>query len=345
MEDWLEIKKAKFEGVERLPLSHLPTPLEYASRLTKALGGPEIWIKRDDLTGLALGGNKSRKLDFFMADALRQDTDCIVTMGPLQSNHVRLTAAASRACGLDCYAVLLGDRPQSIKGNFLLDQMLGLNCIHVSGSMNQVPFDFVERKIKETITHLKKEGRRPYLVPTGGIGPLGELGYCLAVEEMVEQTQRLGIPFEHVVVTVGSRGTVAGLLLGIARLNLRTKVTGISANIEGTCESFGIPRPDEMAAEAGKLIGLDFKVPMANYRIFYDYVGKWYGVPTDSGIEAIKLAARTEALLLDPVYTGKAMAGLADLIRKGYFTKKESVIFIHTGGTPGLFLDLIQTFD
>jgi len=345
MEEWSGIKKVKFEGVERLPLSHLPTPLEYASRLTRVLGGPEIWIKRDDLTGLALGGNKLRKLDFFMADALRQDADCVVTMGPLQSNHVRLTAAASRACGLDCYAVLLGDPPPSAKGNFLLDQMLGLKCIHVSGSMNQVPFDFVDRKIQETITRLEKEGRRPYLVPTGGIGPLGELGYCLAVEEMVVQTQRLGIPFEHVVVTVGSRGTIAGLLLGIARLNLRTKVTGISANIEGTCESFGIPPPDEMAAEAGKLIGLDLKVPMTNYKIFYDYVGKGYAIPTDSGIEALKLAARAEALLLDPVYTGKAMAGLVDLIRTGYFTRKDTVIFVHSGGTPGLFLDLIQTFD
>jgi D-cysteine desulfhydrase family pyridoxal phosphate-dependent enzyme len=309
------------------------------------LRGPEIWVKRDDLTGVALGGNKLRKLDFFMADALRQDADCIVTMGPLQSNHVRLTAAASRACGLDCYSVLLGDQPQSAKGNFLLDQMLGLHCIHVSGSMNQVPFDFVERKIQETISQLQNEGRKPYLVPTGGIGPLGELGYCLAVEEMLEQTERLGIPFEHVVVTVGSRGTIAGLLLGIARLNLTTTVTGISANIEGTCESFGILPPDEMAAEAGKLIGLDLKAPMANYKILYGYVGQGYGLPTDSGIEAIKLAARTEALLLDPVYTGKAMSGLVHLIRSGYFTKKDTVIFVHTGGTPGIFLDLIQTFD
>jgi len=339
------MKTVQFEGIPRLTLSHLPTPLEYASRLTQTLGGPQIWIKRDDLTGLALGGNKTRKLDFFMADALRHDADCIVTMGPLQSNHVRLTAAASRACGLDCYAVLLGDPPRSAKGNFLLDQMLGLNCLHVSGSMNQVPFDFVNRKIQETITQLEKEGRRPYLVPTGGIGPLGELGYCLAVEEMVEQTQRLGIPFEHVIVTVGSRGTIAGLLLGIARLDLRAKVTGISANIEGTCESFGIPLPDVMAVEAGKLIGLDLKEPMKNYGIFYDYVGEGYGVPTKSGIEAIKLAARTEALLLDPVYTGKAMAGLIDLIRKGHFTQKDTVIFIHTGGTPGLFLDLIQVID
>jgi D-cysteine desulfhydrase family pyridoxal phosphate-dependent enzyme len=344
MEHRSGIKKTKFEGVERLALCHLPTPLEYASRLTRVLGGPEIWIKRDDLTGLALGGNKLRKLDFFMADALGHNADCIVTMGPVQSNHVRLTAAASRACGLDCYAVLLGDPPQSAKGNFLLDQMLGLNCIHVSGSMNQVPFDFVDRKIQETISRLKKEGRRPHLVPTGGIGPLGEFGYCLAVEEMVEQTQKMGIPFEHVVVTVGSRGTIAGLLLGIARLNTRTTVTGISANVEGTCESFGIPPPDEMAAEAGKLIGLELKLPMANYKIFYDYVGKGYGIPTDKGIEAIRLAARTEALLLDPVYTGKAMAGLVDLIRGGYFTKKDTVIFIHTGGTPGIFLDSVEGY-
>ena len=345
MEQRSGMRKVKFEGVERLALSHLPTPLDYASRLTRILGGPEIWIKRDDLTGLALGGNKSRKLDFFMADALLHDADCIVTMGPLQSNHVRLTAAASRACGLDCYAVLLGDPPPSLKGNFLLDQMLGLNCIHVSGSMNKVPFAFVDSKIKETIAQLGKEGRRPYLVPTGGIGPLGELGYCLAVEEMVEQTQRLGIPFEQVVVTVGSRGTMAGLLLGIARLNLKTRVTGISANIEGTCESFGIPPPDEMAVEAGKLIGLDFNLPKADYKIFYDYVGQGYGMSMETGMEAIKLAARAEALLLDPVYTGKAMAGLVDLIRRGYFAKKDTVIFIHTGGIPGIFLDLIQSFD
>lgn len=338
------MKTTKFQGVERLTLSHLPTPLEYAPRLTQVLGGPQIWVKRDDLTGLALGGNKLRKLDFFMADALRHNADCIVTMGPLQSNHVRLTTAASRACGLDCYAVLLGDPPQSAKGNFLLDQMLGLNCIYVSGAMDQVPFGLVDRKIQETMTRLEKEGRRPYLVPTGGIGPLGELGYCLAVEEMVEQTQRIGIPFEHVVVTVGSRGTIAGLLLGIARLNLKTKVTGISANVEGTCESFGIPRPDETAAEAGKLIGLNLKVPMANYKILYDYVGKGYSMPTEAGIEAIKLAARAEALLLDPVYTGKAMAGLVDLIRGGYFTKKDTVIFIHTGGTPGIFLNSVERY-
>lgn len=338
------MKTTKFQGIDRLTLSHLPTPLEYAPRLTQVLGGPQIWVKRDDLTGLALGGNKLRKLDFFMADALRHNADCIVTMGPLQSNHVRLTTAASRACGLDCYAVLLGDPPQSVKGNFLLDQMLGLNCIHVSGAMDQVPFGLVDRKIQETMTRLEKEGRRPYLVPTGGIGPLGELGYCLAVEEMVEQTQRIGIPFEHVVVTVGSRGTIAGLLLGIARLNLKTKVTGISANVEGTCESFGIPRPDETAAEAGKLIGLNLKVPMANYKILYDYVGKGYSMPTEAGIEAIKLAARAEALLLDPVYTGKAMAGLVDLIRGGYFTKKDTVIFIHTGGTPGIFLNSVERY-
>jgi D-cysteine desulfhydrase family pyridoxal phosphate-dependent enzyme len=344
MEERSGIKRAKFEGIDRLTLSHLPTPLEYAPRLTQALGGPEIWIKRDDLTGLALGGNKTRKLDFFMADALRLHANCIVTMGPLQSNHVRLTAAASRACGLDCYAVLLGDSPRSAKGNFLLDQMLGLNCIHVSGSMNQVPFDFVDRKIQETITQLEKNGRRPYLVPTGGIGPLGELGYCLAIEEMVEQTQRLGIPFEQVIVTVGSRGTIAGLLLGIARLNLKTSVTGISANIEGTCESFGIPPPDEMAVEAGKLIGLDFNLPKADYKIFYDYVGQGYGMSTETGMEAIKLAARAEALLLDPVYTGKAMAGLVDLIRRGYFTKKDTVIFIHTGGTPGIFLNSVEGY-
>jgi D-cysteine desulfhydrase len=162
---------------------------------------------------------------------------------------------------------------------------------------------------------------------------------------MVEQTQKLGIPFEHVVVTVGSRGTIAGLLLGIARLNLRTRVTGISANIEGTCESFGIPPPDEMAAEAAKLISLDLKVPIKNYKILYDYVGEGYGLPTGSGIEAMKLTARTEAILLDPVYTGKAMAGLIDLIRKGYFTRKDTVIFIHTGGTPGIFLDSVRHYD
>jgi L-cysteate sulfo-lyase len=335
------MKRVQFEGIDRLTLSRLPTPLEYASRLTQTLGGPEIWIKRDDLTGLALGGNKSRKLDFFMADALQYGADCIMTMGPLQSNHVRITAAASRACGLDCYAILLGDPPQSPKGNLLLDHLLGLNCIYVSGSMNHVPPDLIDHKIEETVNQLKGEGRRPYLIPPGGTGPLGELGYCLAVDEIYKQTQKLGIPFEHVIVAVGSRGTIAGLLLGIAKLNLKTKVTGISVNIKGTCESFGIPLPDVMAAEAGKLISLDIKVPMKNYKIFYDYVGDGYGIPTESGVEAIKLVARTEGLFLDPVYTGKAMAGFVDLIRTGYFTKKDTVIFIHTGGTPGLFLDLI----
>ena len=335
----------KFEGVNRLALSYLPTPLEFAPRLTQALGGPQIWIKRDDLTGLALGGNKTRKLDFFMAEALRQEADSVVTMGPLQSNHVRLTAAASRVCGLDCYAILLGDRPPLPKGNFFLDQILGLNCIFVSGSMNNVPPDVINDRIQETINRLKKEGRKPYLIPPGGTGPLGELGYCLAVEEIAEQTRKLGIPFEHVIVAVGSRGTISGLLLGIARLNLRTKVTGIAVGTKESSDSLGIPPPDEMAVEGGKLIGLDLKISMESHKIFYEYVGEGYGMPTESGVEAIKLTARTEGLLLDPVYTGKVMAGLVDLIHKGYFTKKDTVIFIHTGGTPGLFLDLVERYD
>jgi len=335
----------KFEGVDRLTLSHLPTPLEYAARLTQTLKGPQIWIKRDDLTGLAFGGNKTRKLDFFMADALKKGSDCIVTIGPLHSNHVRTTAAAARACGLDCYGVLLGDPPPFPKGNLLLDHILGLNCIFMSGAMNTLPPDVIHRKIQELINQLKKEYRRPYLIPGGGSGPLGELGYCLAVEEIYKQAREFGIPLDHLIVAVGSRGTIAGLLLGIARLNLGTEVTGIAVGIKGTCEALGIPPPDKMAAESGKLIALDLRLPMTNYKILYDYAGERYGLPTKSGIEAIKLAARTEALFLDPVYTGKAMAGLVDLIRKGYFTQKDTVIFIHTGGTPGIFLDLVEPFD
>lgn len=333
------VRKMPLEKVARVRLAHLPTPLEFAKRLTDHLGGPQIWIKRDDCTGLAFGGNKARKLEFFMGEALRRNADTIVTMGPVQSNHVRMTAAAACKLGLECHAILVGDAGGKPRGNFFLDHLFGLKYRVVSNHLDELPPGLVEERVQETIDELISKGQEPYLVPPGGAGPLGEISYYLAMEEMVSQCCQLGIEIDYVVTPVGSQGTLSGLLLGKKVLDLRTRIIGVSVNLEGTCELTGLPSIEHMVREAGEVIDAQVDVSPQDYELFYDYVGKGYGIPTKEGLDAIRLMAQREGIVLDPTYTGKSMAGLLDLISKGRFDKTDVVIYLHTGGTPGLFIN------
>jgi len=326
----------ELDGFRRVSLAHLPTPLEYAKRLTDHLGGPQIWIKRDDCTGLAFGGNKARKLEFFLGEALYQGSDIIVTMGPVQSNHVRMTAAAACKLGLDCHAVLVGDDRGQPTGNFFLDHLFGLKYSTISKPLDELPPGMVEEQIGDTLDRLTREGRKPYLVPPGGAGPLGAISYCMAMKEMVTQANQMGIGIDYVVTPVGSQGTLSGLLLGKKMLHLQAKIIGVSVNLEGTCELAGLPTIEQMVKEAAELVGTEVDVCTEDYDLLYDYVGKGYGIPTKECLDAIELMAQKEGLLLDPTYTGKSMAGLVDLIARGRFDKGDVVVYLHTGGAPGL---------
>lgn len=323
----------------RVSLAHLPTPLEFAKRLTDCLGGPQIWIKRDDCTGLALGGNKARKLEFFMGEALERNSDTIVTMGPVQSNHVRMTVAAARKLGLDCHAILVGDDRGLPGGNFLLDHLFGLTYSTIAKPLDELPPGLVRERIENTMDRLAREGRRPYLVPPGGAGPLGDISYYAAMKEMVAQSHELGKGTDYIVTPVGSQGTLSGLVLGKKILHLSTRIIGISVNLEGTCELAGLPTVEEMVKEGGRLIDAQVDVSSVDYELLYDYVGEGYGLPTKAGLDAIALVAQKEGILLDPTYTGKSMAGLIDLVSKGRFNKGDVLVYLHTGGTPGLFTD------
>lgn len=309
-----------------------PTPIEPLSRLSKHLGGPEIWIKRDDLTGLAGGGNKTRKLEFLVADALAQNCDTLITVGAVQSNHCRLTLAAAVKEGLKCRLVLEqrvpgSYNPKASGNNFLFD-LLGVETITVvDGGAD------VASLMQGIGAELAREGRKGYVIPGGGSNRLGALGYVACIEEILAQSFEMGVSFDRIVCTSGSGGTHAGLLVGLL---------GNNANIELT--GFGCRHPREkqeanvlkLAQETADFLGLP-AVPRGKVTAFDDWVGPGYSLPTDEMVEAVRLLASLEGVLLDPVYTGKAMAGLIGSIRQGKFDKKQRVLFIHTGGSPALY--------
>jgi L-cysteate sulfo-lyase len=296
-----EAAPMKLSRFPRIRITHAPTPLEPMPRLTELLSGPNLWVKRDDCTGLASGGNKTRKLEYLMAEALAQKADVVLTQGATQSNHARQTAAIAAKLGMDC-EILLEDRTQISaadyreSGNVLLDRLLGASLHHFPGGTD------MEAALAARAEELRAQGRRPYAIPGGGSNPVGALGYVTCALELVEQANSLGLDIDCLVHATGSAGTQAGLVAGLAG-----------------CRSL-IP---VLARER----------VVANC----DYVGAGYGLPTDGMLEALKIAARTEGLLLDPVYSGKGMAGLIDLIRKGHFRKGQNVVFVHTGGAVGLF--------
>jgi D-cysteine desulfhydrase family pyridoxal phosphate-dependent enzyme len=314
----------------RVRLATLPTPLEEAPRLAAALGGPRLWLKRDDLTGFALGGNKVRKLEFLLAEALAQGADLIVSGAGPQSNHLRTTAAAARRLGLEAVLVMHGAPPAEVQGNHLLDALLGTE-IFFTGSEDRTA---VDRAIEEVAEARRRTGRRPYVIPRGGASPLGSAGYVAALLELEAQRVAAGLHIDHLVCAVGSCGTLAGVWLGAAWLHAPYRIWGISVSRpRAECEA----RVRDLAAATGALLDLPPPDAATAPTITEDYLGPGYGLLTREGAEAIRLLARTEGVFLDPVYTGKAMAGLVDLARRGAFGREESVLFLHTGGAPALF--------
>ena len=311
---------------KRIALAQLPTPIEKLERLTRHLGGPEIYVKRDDQTGLATGGNKTRKLEFLLAEALAQGCDHLVTLGGPQSNHCRQTAAAAARLGLGCSLVLGGEPPIQPLGNLLLDELLGAELYWATDRSREVVAD-------EVVESLRAKGRRPYLIPVGGSTPLGALGYALAMEEALGQLDALGVSIDVMVVASSSAGTQAGLVLGAALHDYRGRVLGIS--IDSTREDLSA-RVHALARDAARLLASEVEPDASRVEVNADYLGGGYAVVGDLEREAIRLVARTEGLLLDPVYTGRAMGALIDLIRRGAFGKGERILFWHTGGVAAL---------
>jgi D-cysteine desulfhydrase len=307
-----------------------PTPLEAAPRLSEALG-VEVWLKRDDLTGLAGGGNKTRKLEFLVADALAKGATHLVTTGAPQSNHARLTAAAAAKEGLKCQLLIEERNPGSYdaraSGNHFLFGLLGVEAIEVAPAGTDLAAAMGAMALA-----IEAEGGRAYVIPGGGSNALGALGYAACAAEIMGQAFDLGVAFDRLVVASGSAGTHAGMLAGLAALSWPLKVTGINVR-RGQAEQEGNVHREAVAAAA--LMGTPAP-PRAAVRCDDRFVGPGYALPTDAMVEAVRLLARTEAVLLDPVYTGKAMAGLIGLAREGAL-KGERVLFLHTGGAPGLY--------
>jgi len=309
------------------------TAIEPLANLSRALGGPEIWIKRDDTLGLAAGGNKTRKLEFLVADALAQGADTLITVGAVQSNHCRLTLAAAAREGLACRLVLEERVPGSYRpdasGNNFLFGLMGVERTLVVPAGADLAAAMGE--IGEDLPGL---GRKAYVIPGGGSNPLGALGYVACADEILGQSFERGLAFDHIVCASGSAGTHAGLLVGLQGRQAGIPLTGINvrrprAEQEGNVHA--------LAAATAAFLGLRAPIPREAVTCLDDWVGPGYSLPTPEMVEAVRLLARHEGVLLDPVYTGKAMAGLIGLVRRGAFAASARVLFIHTGGSPALF--------
>jgi len=317
----------------RIQLGHFPTPLEPMDNLTRLLGGPRLWIKRDDCTGLSTGGNKTRKLEFLMAEAVAQKADVVITQGATQSNHARQTAAAAARLGMRCH-ILLEDRTGSTdpsytdNGNVLLDRLHGATVERRAGGSN------MQAEMEAVAARLADAGQRPYVIPGGGSNPLGALGYVNAALELVNQSAERGLRIDHLVHATGSAGTQAGLVVGLHGLNSPARLLGIGVRAPREKQETMV---HDLACRTWELLGLRGQLPRETVAANCDYVGDGYGVPTPGMVEAVTLLAKTEGLLLDPVYSGKGMAGLIDLVRKGHFEKRDNVVFLHTGGSAALF--------
>lgn len=311
---------------ERIRLLHLPTPLQKMPRLSKHLAGPELYIKRDDLTGLATGGNKSRKLEFLVADALAQGCDHLVTVGAPQSNHCRQTAAAASKQGLGCSLILSGEAPDQVTGNLLLDQLLGAH-IHWAGERPR-------RAVMAAVTNeLQAMGRRPYPIPLGGSNVIGAAGYVLAVGELMDQLAAGSINIDFIVLATSSGGTQAGVVLGAEVYGFTGQILGISIDHPANEITTQVTA---LATATATHLGLETISVSERVKANDDYLGEGYAVVGEVEREAIRLVAQREGILLDPVYTGRAMGGLIDLVKGGAFTRDQSVLFWHTGGTAAL---------
>lgn len=322
-------------NIPRLHFAHLPTPIEELPRLSDLLAGPRILVKRDDQTGLAFGGNKTRKLEFLVAEAQEQGAKTLISGGAIQSNHCRQTAATAARYGFECTLVLTGDLPGEPSANLLLDKLFGAKIVHVADRKDR------DRILQETFDNAVAEGKKPYLVPYGGSSPTGALGYAFAMEELMKQMQDLQVleelgGLDWIVFGTSSGGTHAGLVLGQRVFWFKGKVLGIS--IDETEDDLK-NHVSALASQAGEKLGERINFTRDDVLANDHYCQAGYGVFGEGEREAINLFARHEGLLLDPVYTGRAAAGMIDFIRRGVFKKDESILFWHTGGQPALFAD------
>lgn len=311
--------------IDRIHLACLPTPVEALPKLSELLGGPQLFIKRDDLTGLGLGGNKTRKLEFLVGDALARGCKTLISTGAVQSNHCRQVAAAAAKTGLGCILVLAGKKPDKIEGNLLLDELSGAQIFFTEKEKR-------DQALQERFEKAEMEGLKPYQIPYGGSNSIGALGYLHAMKELEDQK----IFPDWIVFASSSGGTQAGMILGAHINGFKGKILGIS--IEHKASVFA-PQIAALVNQTAKALDCDCLIASRDVLINDDYCQAGYGVMTRSELEAIRLFARTEAILLDPVYTGRAAAGLTDLIQKAYFKEGEKVLFWHTGGTPALFAE------
>jgi D-cysteine desulfhydrase family pyridoxal phosphate-dependent enzyme len=313
-------------AVPRLRFAHLPTRVETLPRLSAALSGPRLLIKRDDQTGLTFGGNKTRKLEFLLAEARDHGAKTLITGGAIQSNHCRQTAAAAARLGFECVLVLTGDKSQRASGNLLLDQLFGAKVVYVAERKDR------DNILQETFDRATNEGRKPYLVPYGGSNATGALGYAFAMKELIDQN----VSADWIVFASSSGGTLAGLLLGQRIFGFNGKILGISVD---ESEEWLKSEVSKLASATSEKLGGRIEFASADVLVNANFCGAGYGVVTEREREAIHMFASCEGLLLDPVYTGRAAAGMIDLIRTGFFKAHETVLFLHTGGQPALFAE------
>lgn len=329
----LSLLKRTIRQFPRMKLGHLPTPLEPMDRLSEELGGPRIWIKRDDCTGLSSGGNKTRKLEFLMAEAQKLGADTIITQGATQSNHARQTAAASAKLGMECY-ILLEDRTGSndtaynFNGNVLLDQLHGAT---IEKRPDQTDMNAEMDRLAAT---LQAKGRKTYIIPGGGSNRVGALGYVNCAAELSEQALEMNLKIDALVHATGSSGTQAGLVAGLAGLESHIHLLGIGVRAPREKQECMVY---DLARETMDYLGMGIEIKRSSVRANTDYVGPGYGLPTDGMRNAILMLARLEGLLFDPVYSGKGLNGLIDQIQNGYFDGMNNIVFLHTGGSAALF--------
>lgn len=320
----------QYRLLPRKRLGFFPTPLVTLDRLSDRLGGPRILMKRDDQTGLASGGNKTRKLEFLLGEALDRGCDTIITGGAAQSNHCRQTAAAAASCGLGCHLVLGGEQPNFLDGNLLLDDLLGAR-IHWTGQFRK------GEKIPEIVESLESSGRKPYVIPYGGSSVTGAVGFVEAVFELQAQLDELGVSVNCIVFASSSGGTQAGLIVGKEMLAQKFELIGIGIDKGEAGEAPFADHVLQLANATAERLEVNTKFYMSDIMIRNEYLGGGYGVVGDPERRAIRLTAETEGILLDPVYTGRAMGGLIDMIEQGEFNSNDTVLFWHTGGLPALF--------
>jgi D-cysteine desulfhydrase family pyridoxal phosphate-dependent enzyme len=331
--EFVERQKVVDRIVKLIPrhiLAQYPTPLMRANRLTAELGNAEIWFKRDDLISFGLGGNKIRGLEVILADALSKQMNWFVTGAGVQSNHVRATAAVAAHAGLGCTSVYWGNPPSTIDGNYRLVHMLNAQ-FHFTYDDDRAS---VDTNIPLVADNLRRQGYRPYLIPRGGACAMGVLGHVLAVFELYQQCLSQGLELDAIVLAVGSGGTYAGWLLGIKLLNLPWSMLCYTVSREPKVVSQQIA---DLATEAATLLELNWTFSGNDTPVFGGFIGKGYGIPSSEAAETIKHVGRTEAILLDPVYTGKAMAGFLHGLRNRQFEQHKKIVFVHTGGEPSFF--------